>query len=257
MATFDIIVPIEDYNFLTDYDDKFFNTTYPRMWKNICLYVEKYMARRIEAEVRKEEIEIRKDFEIGMDWTEKYDFNVTGYINSQIVYKKLEAAREMMKKELDAARSIAFSWDTYILTDKEKKQIEEDVKRKARNKYITTINKNGLYVKIDTKDQITVFQYRDWEKYNINTAMESRYRRDLSEREEEIIKNCVEVGLHYTWIAKIFDVDERFMMAICKNRGYERVFITPQKLIRKLPRVKVFDIDGFFVIEKENHLFKG
>lgn len=36
----DIVIPIEEYNFLADYNNKFFEETYPTMWKNVCLYVE-------------------------------------------------------------------------------------------------------------------------------------------------------------------------------------------------------------------------
>lgn len=253
----DIVIPIEEYNFLADYDDHFFSEQYPTMWKNVCLYVEMKHWAEIEKEARETKLLEISLLQAKNDWEwDKWNFDVTKYINGFASSKKKELAMRMMKKQIKEIKKIEFNGDTYILTDEEVKEIEEEIKRKVKDKYITVIDKNGIYAKIDRTKRKTVFQYKEWLRYNINIAMSSKYHRHLTEREYVIISQCAEVGLHYKWIAELFWADERFMNTTCKRLWYDNVFVTPQKLMKTLPRVKVLDTSGFFVIEKDNHLIK-
>ncbi|OIO17220.1 MAG: hypothetical protein AUJ81_02450 [Helicobacteraceae bacterium CG1_02_36_14] len=67
----------------------------------------------------------------------------------------------IMKKQVKEIKKIEYNGDTYILTDEEERAIEEEIKRKVNDKYVTVIDKNGIYAKIDRTKRKTVFQYKE------------------------------------------------------------------------------------------------
>jgi len=86
---------------------------------------------------------------------------VTKYINGFASSKKKELAMRIMKKQVKEIKKIEFNGNTYILTDEEEKEIEEEIKKKIKDKYVTVIDKNGIYAKIDRTKRKTVFQYKE------------------------------------------------------------------------------------------------
>lgn len=247
-----IVIPLVEYNFFDDYDEKFFKTEYPLMWKNVSLHTEWLYWAEIENKVRKEQEDSIFRL-IEKHWPNlSFDFATTfkDFMEHRIKSMKLEKAQEIMNKALKELKKIEFDEDSYILTKTEIKEKEEELKRRARELYNIRINKNGINAKIDQKEDKTYFKYKWWEEYVINTMMKPLYRRETTDREEEILRNCDEAWLHYKTIAKIFGINERNMATICKKLWLENVFATPQKLISKLTESRVLDKDWMFLITK-------
>lgn len=158
VTIYDVIIPISEYKYMTEYDEKFFEKTYPNMWKNVCLYVETHLSPKIIEKVYKRERgDIESRLALNPDYIEYYGSNIEWEIRDA----KLIEAQKIMKKHLAVLGRVKYVGEQYIVTDEEQKEVEEEAKRRVREKYITTIDKNGIYAKIDKKEEKTVFRYKD------------------------------------------------------------------------------------------------
>ena len=194
-----LVIPLAEYNFFDDYDEKFFKTEYPRMWKQVCLHTEWLYWMEIENKIRKEQEDMT--FELLEKHWPSFDFSAQfkEFMDYRIKSMKLEKAQEMMKSFLRRLKEISFDENDYILTKEETKEKEEEIKRQARELYNIRINKNGINAKIDQKEDKTYFQYKWWEEYIINTMMKPLYRRELTNREEEILRNLTRLDCIIKW----------------------------------------------------------
>lgn len=250
-------IPLEDYNFLYDFDNDFFENKYPTMWKNVCFYVENNYSKKIDEESREFEMNYLLEV-IKWEWNipSNYNFDVNEYFTHLRQQKKKNIAIKIMEKNLKLYKKQFYVPTKFIMTKSEIK--EQDMKKlqAARNLYKTLIDKNWIKAMIDKKSPINTFQYKDWPEYVINTRMIYLHVKDLTEREKEIISNCAEAWVHYSMIAEIFWTKARRMLDITKKLWY-KLYATPQNLIKNSLMIKVLDEDGVFLIEKLNTSYKN
>lgn len=251
----DFNLPLEDYNFLYDYNNEFFEKTYPRMWKNVALYVENNYWKEKEKENKKWFDEVFMKWQIsGYEDTKALE-DLIKYYKYKLFNSKVSEAIRLMRFQLKKY-DIKLNEKTYITTKEEREELNRIALQKAKDTFIIDINRNWLKVHINKRERKTTFQYKDWEVYEINLRMYTWFKRVLLPREIEIIENCIEAWLFYKYIWEIFWKNRKVISKVLKEKFWAtNVFLTPQKDIKKSPTIKVLDFSWYFVIEEENKLY--
>lgn len=247
--------PLEKYNFIFDFNDEFYSKEFPRMWKNVCLFVETHywdeLTKKVEEIVLKQLKWLINEIDRDDELIKYFYDTLWERIQDKVIEEKLKLARKMIQEQLEKLDKIKPESDKYILTKQEQAELEKSIKNQVNKIYTYTIDKNGLYIVIDLKAKETIFRLKDWTEWIINNRMSFRAKKDLDIRIQEILEMCWEAGLFYKWIAKIFNASERVIYNIMKEYWYE-VFLSPQKDYKNLEKVKVLDDSWYFVIEKKN-----
>lgn len=251
----DFNLPLEDYNFLYDYNNEFFEETYPRMWKNVALYVENHYWKEIEKKHKEWYDEVFIKWKLSGYEDPKALEDLTRYLQLKIFDEKVSKAGRLMTFQLNKY-GIKLNEKTYITTQEERDELNRIALQKAKETFNIKIIGNWLKIHINRSERKTIFQYKDWEVYEINISMYNWFKRVLLPREIEIIENCIEAGLFYKYIWAIFWKNRKVITRVLKEKFWAtNVFLSPQKDFKKSPTVKVLDSSWYFVIEEENRLY--
>lgn len=247
-------LPLEDYNFLYDYNDYYFENHFPYMWKNVALYVENNYWKKIEDEYLefKKEILIRVNSQDCPD-SKLFD-SLTNFIKHDVKFKKSSIARKIMRAKLSEFK-IKNEDHYYIVTKEELKELKKKEILKINERFIVRIEKNELYIEINKRTWKTIFRYWNSIDYIINTETYQSYKRVLNPREVEIINICVKEWVFYKYIWNVFGWNEKMTARILRQLWITSVFLSPQKDFKNFPKVKALDNSWYFVIEKENDLY--
>lgn len=248
-----INLPIHEYDFFLDYDEKYFKNQYPRMWKHTCFAVEMNHWERVE----KETIEFMRKFyleDLIKDWINEqlakivYDMFVRD-TEREIRRRKQRIAMRIMSEQIKKINRIKNDSESYILTEEEKIKKEKQVLKDLKDLYIQKIEWNWIYIEL--KWGYNLFRFKNWKEYIIDSFMHFRWGAKIDLRALEIIEACGEASLYYKWIAKIFRADERVMYNVLKPYWYN-VNLSSKKELKTLDKIKVLDDSWFFIIEVEN-----
>lgn len=248
-----INLPIHEYDFFLDYDEKYFKNQYPRMWKHTCFAVEMNHWERVE----KETIEFMRKFyleDLIKDWINEqlakivYDMFVRD-TEREIRRRKQRIAMRIMSEQIKKINRIKNDSESYILTEEEKIKKEKQVLKGLKDLYIQKIEWNWIYIEL--KWGYNLFRFKNWKEYIIDSFMHFKGGAKIDLRALEIIEACGEASLYYKWIAKIFRADERVMYNVLKPYWYN-VNLSSKKELKTLDKIKVLDDSWFFIIEVEN-----
>lgn len=250
---YNINLPIHEYDFFLDYDEKYFRNEYPRMRKHICFAVEMKHWERVE----KETTEFMRKFyyeDLIKDWANEiivkivYDAFVRN-TEQEIRRRKQRIAMRIMSEQVKKINRVKNEPESYILTEEEKIKKEKEVLKGLKDLYIQKIEWNWIYIEL--KWGYNLFRFKSWKEYIIDSFMHFRWGAKIDLRALEIIEACGEASLYYKWIAKIFRADERVMYNVLKPYWYD-VNLSSKKELKTLDKIKVLDDSWFFIIEVEN-----
>lgn len=250
---YNINLPIHEYDFFLDYDEKYFKNQYPRMRKHTCFAVEMNHWERIEKEATEDMRKFYLDFLVKWWINEKeIDYFLAHFMKwaeQEIRKRKQRIAMRIMSEQIKKINRVKNEPESYILTEEEKIKKEKQVLKGLKDLYIQKIEWNWIYIELRWGDNL--FRFKNWKEYIINSFMHFRWGAKIDLRALEIIEACGEASLYYKWIAKIFRADERVMYNVLKPYWYD-VNLSSKKELKTLDKIKVLDDSWFFIIEVEN-----